>query len=194
MHFRRYPERSSQGGKMSDEQGEHDDRTIPDGEETPKPLSRSAQFRQFYAKQEAEGRSNVGRKSEPEQPLSRSAQFRQFYANQEAEGRVVGKTDTSGRILLKAGSKSEVSEEERSRRLEEELQKYAREGFFVQNRTATTAQLVRPKKFSFIWALLWFLVFGLGVLVYLIYYASKKDEGRFVEVDEYGAVRATRQG
>ena len=130
----------------------------------------------------------------PEQkPLSKSARFRQHYAKLEAQGRVVGRADRSGRILLKAGSKSPVSEEERSRRLEDEVQKYAQDGFFVQNRTATTAQLVKPKKFSFIWALLWFLVFGVGVLVYLIYYASKKDEGRFVEVDEYGAVRATRQ-
>jgi hypothetical protein len=128
-----------------------------------------------------------------QQPLSKSARFRQHYAKMEAEGRVVGRTDRSGRILLKAGSKSPVSEEERSRRLEEELQQYARDGFFVQNRTATTAQLIKPKKFSFIWALLWFLVFGIGILVYLLYYAAKQDEGRYVEVDEYGAVRAARQ-
>jgi len=140
--------------------------------------------------------ANRPEQKEPEQkPLSKSARFRQHYAKLEAEGRVVGRTDSGGggRILLKAGSKSKVSEDERSRRLEEEVQTYARDGFFVQNRTATTAQLVKPKKFSFIWALLWFLVFGVGVLVYLIYYASKKDEGRFVEVDEYGAVRATPQ-
>jgi len=55
-------------------------------------------------------------------------------------------------------------------------------------RTATTAQLVKPKQFSFIWALLWFLVFGIGILVYLFYYASMQDEVRYVEVDEYGAV------
>jgi hypothetical protein len=40
---------------------------------------------------------------------------------------------------------------------------------------------------------LWLLVFGIGIVVYLIYYAAKRDEGRYVEVDEYGAVRATRQ-
>jgi hypothetical protein len=148
--------------------------------------------------------ANSPEQKEPEQkPLSRSARFRKYYPEQEAKERIreaeeraagVGRTDRSGRILLKAGSESKVSEEERSRRLEEELQKYARDGFFVQNRTATTAQLVKPKQFSFIWALLWFLLFGIGILVYLAYHASKKDEGRFVEVDEYGAVRATRQG
>lgn len=63
----------------------------------------------------------------------------------------------------------------------------------VQQRTPTTAQLFKPKTFSFIWALLWFLVFGIGIIVYLIYYAAKQAEGRYVEVDEYGTVRATRQ-
>ena len=78
-------------------------------------------------------------------------------------------------------------------KVEEELSEYSRDGFFVRHRTDTTAQLVKPKKFSFLWALLWFLVFGIGLVVYLIYYAAKRDEGRYVEVDEYGAVRATRQ-
>jgi hypothetical protein len=36
------------------------------------------------------------------------------------------------------------------------------------------------------------LVFGIGIVVYLIYYAAKQDEGCYVEVDEYGAVKATR--
>ena len=60
-------------------------------------------------------------------------------------------------------------------------------------REAQLRQLVRPKKFSFIWALLWFLLFGIGIIVYLIYYAAKQDEGRYLEVDEYGAIKATRQ-
>ena len=77
--------------------------------------------------------------------------------------------------------------------LDEEVGEYVRDGFFVRQRTPTSAQLVRPKQFSFIRAFLWFLVFGIGIVVYLIYYAAKQDEGRYVEVDEYGAVRATRQ-
>jgi hypothetical protein len=126
-----------------------------------------------------------------QQPLSKSARFRQHYAKMEAEGRVVGRTDRSGRILLKAGSKSPVSEEERSRRLEEELQQYARDGFFVQNRTATTAQLIKPKKFSFIWALVWFLLFGIGLIVYLLYYWGKRDQTVYLAVDERGNIRSS---
>jgi len=101
--------------------------------------------------------------------------------------------DGTGRLVLREGYSEPVSEAERSRELEEEIAQYMSEGFFVRQRTATTAQLVRPKRFSFVWALLWFLVFGIGIAVYLIYYAAKQDEGRYVEVDEYGAVKATRQ-
>jgi hypothetical protein len=98
-----------------------------------------------------------------------------------------------GRLVLRPGFNEPVSEAERNREFEEEIAQYLHEGFFVRQRTATTAQLVRPKKFSFIWALLWFLLFGIGIVVYLIYYAAKQDEGRYLEVDEYGAVKATRQ-
>jgi hypothetical protein len=98
-----------------------------------------------------------------------------------------------GRLVLRPGFDEPVSEAERSRELEEEIAQYMHDGFFVRQRSATTAQLVRPKKFSFIWALLWFLLFGIGIIVYLIYYAAKQDEGRYVEVDEYGAVKVTRQ-
>jgi uncharacterized BrkB/YihY/UPF0761 family membrane protein len=79
------------------------------------------------------------------------------------------------------------------RLLDEEVSAYMRDGYFVRQRTPTSAQVVKPKRFSFVWAFLWLLVFGVGIIVYLIYYAAKQDEGRYVEVDEYGTVRATRQ-
>jgi hypothetical protein len=96
-------------------------------------------------------------------------------------------------MVLRCGFDEPVSEAQRSQDLEEEIAQYMHDGFFVRQRSGTTAQLVRPKKFSFIWALLWFLLFGIGIIVYLIYYAAKQDEGRYLEVDEYGAIKATRQ-
>jgi Ca2+/Na+ antiporter len=105
----------------------------------------------------------------------------------------MGERDEAGRVVLRTGSPEPVGSAERTRLLEEELSEYSRDGFFVRHRADTTAQLVKPKKFSLLWALLWLLVFGIGIVVYLIYYAAKRDEGRYVEVDEYGAVRATRQ-
>jgi hypothetical protein len=92
-----------------------------------------------------------------------------------------------------AVSSEPLSEDERLRILEVQIGHYTRRGFFVRERTASTAQLIKPKNFSFLWALLWFLLFGIGLVVYLIYYAAKKDEGRYVSVNEYGAVTTTRQ-
>jgi len=34
---------------------------------------------------------------------------------------------------------------------------------------------------------------GIGTIVYLIYYAANRDEGHYVEVHDYGAVKAARQ-
>ena len=101
--------------------------------------------------------------------------------------------DEAGRLVLRRGSDKPVSEAERVAALDEEVATYAREGFSLRQRTATTAQLVKPKRFSFLWALVWFLMLGVGLVVYLLYYAAKRDEGRYVEVDEYGAVKATLQ-
>ncbi len=102
-----------------------------------------------------------------------------------------GPSDT--RLVLRTGSEHPLPESERTRILDEEIATYMRDGFFVRQRTAAAAQLTKPKVFSFVWALLWFLAFGVGIIVYLIYYAAKQDEGRYVEVDEYGTVKATRQ-
>jgi hypothetical protein len=58
-------------------------------------------------------------------------------------------------------------------------------------RTQTTAQLVKPKKFSFIWALVWFLLFGIGLIVYLLYYWGKRDQTVYLAVDERGNIRSS---
>ena len=40
---------------------------------------------------------------------------------------------------------------------------------------------------------MWFLLFRIGIVIYLIYLAANSDEDRYVEVDEYGGVKAARQ-
>jgi hypothetical protein len=45
--------------------------------------------------------------------------------------------------------------------LAKEVAKYARSGYEPRAKTQTTAVMVKPKKFSALWALLWFLVFGM---------------------------------
>jgi len=74
------------------------------------------------------------------------------------------------------------------RRLEAEVQSYVSRGFRVVSQTPTTAQLVKPKKFSFVWAFLWFLVAVVGLIVYLLYYASKRDEQVFLSVSADGRI------
>jgi hypothetical protein len=53
-----------------------------------------------------------------------------------------------------------------------------------------TAQLVKPKKFGFIWALVWFLLFGIGLIVYLLYYWGKRDQTVYLEVDNRGVIQS----
>lgn len=107
-----------------------------------------------------------------------------------------------------------LPESERSRLLEKEISIYLPKGFQVQMRTATTAQLVKPKEFnshwvlgwslvlvvglvclliSYAWAFVLFFVYVVGMIVYLIHYAVLDNEAGYFWVDEYGAVRATWQ-
>jgi len=60
--------------------------------------------------------------------------------------------------------------------LDQRIAMYVKHGYHVTERTEHSAQLVKPKKFSFFWATAWFLCFGVGILVYLFYYWSKRDQ------------------
>ena len=59
---------------------------------------------------------------------------------------------------------------------------YVKRGYRVFSQTDTTAQLVKPKEFSFTSAVLWFLLFGVGLLVYVFYYAAKSDNTAYLTV------------
>lgn len=82
-----------------------------------------------------------------------------------------------------------LSIEDRSGILDREVGSYVRRGYRVVSRTPTTAQLVRPKVFSRVWAFVWFLMLGVGLIVYLFWHASKRDKQLYLTVDEDGHVR-----
>ena len=66
--------------------------------------------------------------------------------------------------------------------LQDTIEDHASRGFTVSSQTETTAQMVRSKEFNLVPALLWFLLFGIGVLVYVFYYMYKRDETIFIRV------------
>jgi len=82
-----------------------------------------------------------------------------------------------------------VTLEQRRAALQREINGYLKRGFRVVSQTETTAQLLKPKTFSLLWALLWFLLAGIGLLVYLIWYWAKRDETVYLEVDDRGRVK-----
>ncbi len=73
--------------------------------------------------------------------------------------------------------------------LQTQINEYVRKGYVVQSQTETSAQLVKPKVFSFVWAFLWFLLLGVGVLIYIFYYMSKNDQTVYLSVENGQVLR-----
>lgn len=76
--------------------------------------------------------------------------------------------------------------------LQREIQHYVKRGYRVVSQTPTSAQLVRPKRFSCLVATLGALLLLIGLLIYLFYYMSKKDDIIYLAVDERGHVKVTK--
>jgi hypothetical protein len=90
----------------------------------------------------------------------------------------------------RATPSSPLSVEERRTLLQREIEQYTARGFRVLSQTDSTAQLVKPKVFSFVWAFIWLVLtlwgFGFGLAVYLIYYLAKRDTQIYLVADEFG--------
>lgn len=69
------------------------------------------------------------------------------------------------------------------RDLKAQIREAVQLGYHLTQQTSTTAQLVRAKQFSCLFATLWFLVFGIGFLIYLFYYMAKKDDVIYLDLD-----------
>ena len=75
--------------------------------------------------------------------------------------------------------------------LDREVQKYVRWGYRVVSRTPTTAQLVRPKRFSLILALLGLCLAVVGLVVYVLLYMAARDSQVYLTVDINGKIHRT---
>lgn len=76
--------------------------------------------------------------------------------------------------------------------LQEHIDWYVGQGYQVISQTETSAQLVKRKRFSVMWALLWTLVVLVGFFVYLLYYLVKKDQGVYLSVKADGTIQARK--
>lgn len=97
-------------------------------------------------------------------------------------------------VIPQQGDPRILSVEQRQAILAKEIQHYIKQDFRVVSQTATTAQLVKPKRMSCGVALLVLIVsiftFGILFLLYLIWYIAQKDQQVYIDVDEYGKVNA----
>jgi energy-converting hydrogenase Eha subunit E len=72
--------------------------------------------------------------------------------------------------------------------LDREVQKYVNWGYRIISRTPTTAQLVKPKRFSPILAFLGLLIAVVGLVIYIIIYLAMDDTLVYITVDVNGTV------
>lgn len=89
-------------------------------------------------------------------------------------------------------SPESMSEEDQQQVLQREVANAVKQGWQVTTQTTTSATLSRKKKFSWIWFILWLLLAFVGGVVYLIYYATKKDESMMIQVGPTGKVTTTK--
>ena len=101
------------------------------------------------------------------------------------------KRQSEPNVLTAATSSTPLALDQRRLVLQQSVAHYSAHGYRVVSQTDTTAQMMRPKRFSFVAAVLWFFLFGIGLLVYIFYYLAKRDSLLFVQVDEFGKVTAT---
>ena len=87
-----------------------------------------------------------------------------------------------------------LSESERADILDVEVSRYTARGYRVVTRTPSSAQLVRPKRFSVVAALAWLLLLGVGLLIYLLSYAGQRDEAMHITVTADGRIRRSGNG
>ncbi len=85
---------------------------------------------------------------------------------------------------------SVASPEARRQVLQNAIQGYLTRGWRVVSQTDTTAQLIKPKQFSFLTFVLLFFACGLGI-IYAAWFMAKRDQSVYIHVNEWGQLAVT---
>jgi hypothetical protein len=81
-----------------------------------------------------------------------------------------------------------LTEAERSDMLDDQLERFARDGWRVVRRSPTTAVITRPKRFSVGTAIFSALFLLIGLVIYLVVFAARRDPISRLIVGEDGRV------
>jgi hypothetical protein len=92
---------------------------------------------------------------------------------------------TNGKLKIR---RKQMTIEERKAVLDQVIARYSKQGYRVTTRTDISAQMVRPKQFSCLVAVICAALALFPLLIYLFYYMSKKDKTIYISVDESGKV------
>ena len=83
---------------------------------------------------------------------------------------------------------SELPLDQRRAILEREIAAYIRKGYRVLSQTDTSAQLVRPKRFNLLLAVLLLVLMVLPFVIYLLMYIAARDKTVYLSVDVQGRI------
>lgn len=72
--------------------------------------------------------------------------------------------------------------------LEREIASYIKKGYRVLSQTDTSAQLLKPKRFSLLLAVLLLILMVLPFVIYLLMYLAARDKTVYISVDSQGKV------
>ncbi len=77
----------------------------------------------------------------------------------------------------------ETSQLEPGAALQAEIDLFVRQGYRVVSQSELAAYLEKPKKFSVIWGIIWFVIAVFPFVIYLLYYMFKWEHRVYLTVD-----------
>lgn len=83
---------------------------------------------------------------------------------------------------------TDLPSDQRRAILDREIASYVKKGYRVLSQTESSAQLVRPKRFNLLLAVLLLILMVLPFVIYLLMYLAARDKTVYITVDTQGRV------